>query len=78
MGGREVQRQVPSQEKAGALAEMKMRVSWCRFQVQKAKRRYASKRELAEAVEAYEEAKLAWAALNRNTQHKGVHELLDA
>ena len=37
-----------------------------------------SKRELAEAVEAYEEAKLAWAALNRNTQHKGVHELLDA
>ena len=43
-----------------------------------AKRYYAPKEEHDKAVAAYETAKLDWKALNRNTQHRGMHELLVA
>ena len=67
-----------SLQKSEDVAEMKKRLEWCRRQMVNAKRYYAPKEEYDKAVAAYETAKLDWKALNRNTQHRGMHELLVA
>ena len=67
-----------SLQKSEDVAEMKKRLAWCRRQMVNAKRYYAPKEEYDKAVAAYETAKLDWKALNRNTQHRGMHELLVA
>ena len=67
-----------SLQKSEDVAEKKKRLAWCRRQMVNAKRYYAPKEEHDKAVAAYETAKLDWKALNRNMQHRGMHELLVA
>ena len=63
-----------SKVKSEEVAEMKKQISLCRKQVMLCKKHSAV---YDDAVAAHEEALRQWKALNRNMQHRGMHELLD-
>ena len=66
-----------SKQKCEKTAEMKRQVTRAKMQVLNAAWRRASKEDYDAAVAKYEAAKLQWKTLDRNTQHKGMHQLLE-